>query len=128
MIMNDKYLIKFLYCGRYRPNIYKILTNEISQDIKSGNIAYNINKPYNYVFYIILTNEINKFKKENPNKAKEIEELFKNLKEVQLMDIEVELYKICESLDELSKRLQDQRTELDYTSKYFRNNRKYSFK
>ena len=36
------------------------------------------------------------------------------------MDIEVELYKICESLDELSKRLQDQRTELDYTSKYFR--------
>ena len=53
MIMNDKYLIKFLYCGRYRPNIYKILTNEI-----------------------------NKFKKENPNKAKEIEELFKNLKEV----------------------------------------------
>lgn len=31
----------------------KILTNEISQDIKSGNIAYNINKPYNYVFYII---------------------------------------------------------------------------
>ena len=35
------------------------------------------------------------------------------------MDIEVELYKICESLDELSKRLQDQRTELDYTSKYF---------
>ena len=51
--MNDKYLIKFLYCGRYRPNIYKILTNEI-----------------------------NKFKKENPNKAKEIKELFKNLKEV----------------------------------------------
>ena len=42
--MNDKYLIKFLYCGRYRPNIYKILTNEI-----------------------------NKFKKENPNKAKEID-------------------------------------------------------
>lgn len=31
----------------------KILTNEISQDIKSGNIAYNINKPYNYIFYII---------------------------------------------------------------------------
>ena len=31
----------------------KILTREISQDIKSGNIAYNINKPYNYVFYII---------------------------------------------------------------------------
>ena len=36
------------------------------------------------------------------------------------MDIEVELYKICESLDELSKRLQDQRIELGYTSKYFR--------
>lgn len=31
----------------------KALTNQISQDIKSGNIAYNINKPYNYVFYII---------------------------------------------------------------------------
>lgn len=31
----------------------KILTREISQDIKSGNISYNINKPYNYVFYII---------------------------------------------------------------------------
>lgn len=31
----------------------KILTREISQDIKSGNIAYNINKPYNYVIYII---------------------------------------------------------------------------
>lgn len=31
----------------------KILTNEISDDIKTGNIAYNINKPYNYVFYII---------------------------------------------------------------------------
>lgn len=31
----------------------KILTREISEDIKTGNIAYNINKPYNYVFYII---------------------------------------------------------------------------
>lgn len=31
----------------------KSLTKQISQDIKSGNIAYNINKPYNYVFYII---------------------------------------------------------------------------
>lgn len=31
----------------------KILTRQISQDIKTGNIAYNINKPYNYVFYII---------------------------------------------------------------------------
>lgn len=31
----------------------KALTRQISQDIKSGNIAYNINKPYNYVFYII---------------------------------------------------------------------------
>ena len=31
----------------------KSLTNQISDDIKSGNIAYNINKPYNYVFYII---------------------------------------------------------------------------
>lgn len=31
----------------------KILTNEISQDIKTGNIAYNINKPYNYIFYIM---------------------------------------------------------------------------
>lgn len=31
----------------------KILTREISQDIKTGNIAYNINKPYSYVIYII---------------------------------------------------------------------------
>lgn len=31
----------------------KDLTRQISQDIKSGNIAYNINKPYNYIFYII---------------------------------------------------------------------------
>ena len=31
----------------------KILTTEISEDIKTGNIAYNINKPYNYIFYII---------------------------------------------------------------------------
>ena len=31
----------------------KTLTNQISFDIKTGNIAYNINKPYNYVFYII---------------------------------------------------------------------------
>lgn len=31
----------------------KILTREISEDIKSGNISYNINKPYNYVFYIL---------------------------------------------------------------------------
>lgn len=31
----------------------KTLTMQISQEIKSGNIAYNINKPYNYVFYII---------------------------------------------------------------------------
>lgn len=31
----------------------KALSKQISQDIKSGNIAYNINKPYNYVFYII---------------------------------------------------------------------------
>lgn len=31
----------------------KSLTRQISQDIKTGNVAYNINKPYNYVFYII---------------------------------------------------------------------------
>lgn len=31
----------------------KTLTKQISIDIKTGNIAYNINKPYNYVFYII---------------------------------------------------------------------------
>jgi len=29
------------------------LTKQISFDIKTGNIAYNINKPYNYVFYMI---------------------------------------------------------------------------
>jgi len=31
----------------------KTLMKQINHDIKSGNIAYNINKPYNYVFYII---------------------------------------------------------------------------
>ena len=31
----------------------KALTAEIANDIKSGKIAYNINKPYNYVIYII---------------------------------------------------------------------------
>lgn len=31
----------------------KTLTNQISRDIKDGNIAYNINKPYNYVTYVI---------------------------------------------------------------------------
>lgn len=31
----------------------KTLTNQISKDIKDGNIAYNINKPYNYVAYVI---------------------------------------------------------------------------
>ena len=31
----------------------KSLTKQISQDIKTGNVAYNINKPYNYIFYII---------------------------------------------------------------------------
>ena len=31
----------------------KTLTKQISFDIKTGNIAYNINKPYNYVFYMI---------------------------------------------------------------------------
>jgi len=34
----------------------KILNREINVDIKTGNIAYNINKPYNYVFYIISKN------------------------------------------------------------------------
>lgn len=31
----------------------RTLINQISQDIRDGNIAYNINKPYNYAFYII---------------------------------------------------------------------------
>lgn len=31
----------------------KTLINQIGQDIKTGNIAYNINKPYNYLFYIL---------------------------------------------------------------------------
>ena len=31
----------------------KIFTTEISEDIKTGNIAYNINKPYNYIYYRI---------------------------------------------------------------------------
>lgn len=32
----------------------KSLTRKISNDIKTGNIAYNINKPYNYVIYVIF--------------------------------------------------------------------------
>ncbi len=31
----------------------RTLTNQISNDIKSGTIAYGINKPYNYMFYIV---------------------------------------------------------------------------
>lgn len=31
----------------------KILVEQITQDIKTGNVAYNINKPYNYVIYIV---------------------------------------------------------------------------
>ena len=31
----------------------KIARNEVSKDIKTGNIAYQINKPYNYIIYII---------------------------------------------------------------------------
>ena len=38
-----------LWFGSKNKNLMK----QINQDIKSGNIAYNINKPYNYVFYII---------------------------------------------------------------------------
>ena len=32
----------------------RILTKEISNDIKTGNIAYNINKPYSYVKYVLF--------------------------------------------------------------------------
>lgn len=38
-----------LWFGSKNKNLIK----QISQDIKSGNIAYNINKPYNYAFYIV---------------------------------------------------------------------------
>lgn len=31
------------------------LCNKISSDVKSGNIAYNINKPYNYITYCLAT-------------------------------------------------------------------------
>ena len=31
----------------------RTLTNQISSDIKSGTIAYGINKPYNYMLYIV---------------------------------------------------------------------------
>lgn len=31
----------------------RTLTSQVSNDIKGGTIAYSINKPYNYVFYII---------------------------------------------------------------------------
>ena len=32
----------------------KKLCDNISKDIRSGNVAYNINKPYNYVGYVIM--------------------------------------------------------------------------
>lgn len=32
----------------------KTLTDQVSKDIKDGNIAYNINKPYSYVTYVIV--------------------------------------------------------------------------
>ena len=32
----------------------RVLTKEISDDIKSGKIAYNINKPYHYILYLIF--------------------------------------------------------------------------
>jgi ABC-2 type transport system permease protein len=31
----------------------KVVRTEINKDIKSGTIAYNINKPYNYIFYVL---------------------------------------------------------------------------
>ena len=31
------------------------LTKKICNDVRSGNIAYNINKPYNYVAYILFS-------------------------------------------------------------------------
>lgn len=34
----------------------KAFSYEISDNIKSGNIAYNVNKPYNYVVYVIFKN------------------------------------------------------------------------
>ncbi|HWT26664.1 MAG TPA: ABC transporter permease [Mobilitalea sp.] len=34
----------------------RTLTNQIANDIKSGAIAYGINKPYNYIFYMIARN------------------------------------------------------------------------
>lgn len=30
--------------------------NKVSEDVKGGNIAYNINKPYNYVGYVLSSN------------------------------------------------------------------------
>ena len=33
----------------------KKLCNKISQDVRSGNITYNINKPYNYIGYCLST-------------------------------------------------------------------------
>jgi ABC-2 type transport system permease protein len=34
----------------------RTLINQISQDIKSGTIAYGINKPYHYILYVIAKN------------------------------------------------------------------------
>lgn len=42
-------ITEILWCGTRNKSLIK----QISQDIKTGNVAYNINKPYNYVFYII---------------------------------------------------------------------------
>ena len=47
-LQNEEYAIGF------RKQDEK-LCNKISDDVKSGNIAYNINKPYNYVGYSLAT-------------------------------------------------------------------------
>ena len=37
----------------YKLSSSKIITTDIVKDIKNGNIAYNLNKPYNYILYIM---------------------------------------------------------------------------
>ena len=37
----------------YKVSASKVITNELVKDIKNGNVAYNLNKPYNYIAYIM---------------------------------------------------------------------------
>ena len=37
----------------YKLSSNKVVSTELIKDIKNGNIAYNLNKPYNYIMYVM---------------------------------------------------------------------------